>query len=503
MSHGYGLMTVRILRYFLCFCVLGCVRVVQPSTLASLQSQEPIEAVEDNAEIKEGFESPYSPCSCDCCLVAERSLGEIAEFKERDGKVDTLTRKCVAPPEMYQTETCGKACHPSSSDLVLTAVKTDMDYQRYCQYLCRPATKTIGTVCFRLDSSDIAYAFNLDGNGNGDSAAFKAMGDEEEWWGVGSRATSAQNRATAEENAAKAATTNATVDYDMRKVISNRMRTEAASNIARAAAAEAHVKGNRLKTEHESRRVQKVFSAIAETEGAAGGSEVAAAAAAADAKTAAAGARAALATARANAQNAVNEAKAMARDMIKKEVEGLAKQEAEADSFLYGYDKPPNWDKVVAQETADLYLKPMAVVSYRATEYKGWAKGLLGQAKAAQGKARAAMNQANQYKAMGNIPQANTMYQQVKNLVAQSHSLEAQSRKMWDTAANAYKSISEWQQAGTLAAGQAGWAFKMYFSTPPPAAGPPWEFEKPTEGRYLNTKWEQNWAGGTPYYDGR
>jgi len=484
-------------------CLFGCLfHVGEPlGSAKSLQAPEPLQNAEDSVEVQEGYQTPFSPCSCDCCLVAERSPAEIVKVQEKNGDEDLLTRKCVAPPESYQTQTCGKACFPSKSDVVLAAVQTNMDYQRFCQYLCRPATKTVGTVCFKLDSEDIAYAFNFDGNGNADSAAFKAFGDGEEWWGVGSRSSSSKSREQAYENAKAASSTKASVDYDMRKVISERTRSEAASNIARAAAAEAHVKANRLSTEHAQRKTQKVSDAIAATAGAAGGSEVAAAAAAADAKAAAAGARAALAAGRAAAANAVPNAKALAREMIKKEVEGLAKKEALADNFLYGYDKPPNWAKIVAQETADLYLKPMAVVSYRATEYKGWAKGLLGQAKAAQGKARAAMNQANQYKAMGNIPQANVMYQEVKGLVSQSHALEAQSKKMWQTAADAYKSISEWQQAGTLAAGRAGWEYKMYFSTPPPAAGPPWEFEKPTEGRYLGTKWAQNWAGSEPYYD--
>jgi hypothetical protein len=365
-------------------------------------------------------------------------------------------------------------CIPSEADIVLTANKKVMDYGRFCTFKCKPMTKVPGTTCEGLQSGEIASTFTLDGNGDADSDAFiprdtsmsgfpstdggVSYGSGGGGGGAGSTGTDIKTKSHKED-----------VKYDYRKVISQRIRTEAASNIARAAAAEAYTKANREAVDHQAANVAKTRTAIGESDGAAGAAEVEAAGQATDAAVDASDARAALAAGRVAAKAAAKQAQALARREAYEAAKPAAKVEAEADMFRYGWDKPPNWPKVVAQQGAMLYLKPMVAATWRASEYEGYAKGILGKAVAAQGKAKAVMKQANQYRAMGDVFEAKTMEEEVKGLIASSHSLEAQAEAEWKKADRIQQSVSEWQQGAVLAAGQSLWAWKQYFTPPPPS----------------------------------
>jgi len=411
-----------------------------------------------------------NPCSCNCCLVAERKPNEVATTPSGV----TLTRKCVAPPPAYQTEVCTAECIPSSADIVLTASTKVMDYGRFCQFKCKPMTKIPGTTCEGLQSQEIAQVFNMDGNGNADTDAFVPRDTSMTGFpstdggvnygqgggGGGGTGTKGKHTATSEHKEH--------IKYDYRKVIEQRIRSEAASNIARAASEEASTKAAREATEHQALNVAKASAAIGESDGAAGSAQVEAAQQAQDAIVAAGDARAALAQARALSKQVTAQAKNLAVAEIKKVAQAAAKQEAESDMYRYGWDKPPNWDKVIAQQTSVLYLRGMVGATWRASEYEGFAKGILGKAKGAQGEAKAIMKQANMYRATGDQFQANVLEEQVKGLIAKSHSLEAQAEAEWQKADRTQTSIAEWQQAAVLAAGHAGWAWRQYF-TPPPA----------------------------------
>merc|ERR1719327_1365549 len=67
------------------------------------------------------------------------------------------------------------------------------------------------------------------------------------------------------------------ITYDYRKVIEQRIRSEAASNIARAASEEASTKAAREATEHQALNVAKASAAIGQSDGAAGAAQVEAA----------------------------------------------------------------------------------------------------------------------------------------------------------------------------------------------------------------------------------
>lgn len=421
--------------------------------------------VDSNAQIKE----PIVPCSCDCCLVAERAPSEMVTLPGGE----ELTRKCVAPPVLFETDTCGQVCTPSSAEIVLTSVKENMDMNRFCTFNCRPSTKTVGTICNIMRSQDIADVFTFDGNGNADTKAFMPPINEETSWGGPSsnkRLEDAQKQNEENEKLANKLKegSEGEIKYDITEVISNRKRSEAAGNIARAAAAEASTKANAHRAQRKRADVERVLTALQESAGFAGSSQVEAAQAAQDATVAAADARAALAQARVLAKNAAASAKELAREEIKKAAAAAAKEEGSSDAYRFGWDKPPNWAKVVAQTMSVPYLSASVGASWRASEYESYAKGILGKAKAAQGQARAIHAQANQYAAVGDTMRAKMMDVEVKNLISKSHNLEAQAEAEWKRADDVQRSVSEWQQAGLLAAGHAGWAWANYFTPPPP-----------------------------------
>lgn len=416
------------------------------------------------------YPAKYNPCSCDCCLVAARQPADQVALS--DGRL--LTRKCVAPPPEYQTEVCTSTCTPSSSDVLLTASKNEMDYSRFCNYKCRPSGKTIGTICETLGSKEIQSVFNLDGNGNGDTSAFLpadgGLTPDPTWGGdnvakVSASANNQNQAAKASEEAAKKVKEH--VEYNMRKVISERYRSEAAANTARAASEEAWSKANRDRAKHAAEEAAKVQTAVDATSGAAGENEVAASTAAAAASTDAGDTARALITIRTQAVNAAKEAVAMAKDMIPPLVAAAAKQEGEANAFRFGWDKPPNWDKVIAVAMSEPYLKAMVGATWRASEYNSFARGVLGQAKAARSKAASLNRQANQYQAMGDNIQAKLLRHEVQGLIGQSAGLEASAQGYWNTANSAQNSIGEWQQAGNLAANHAGWAWHLTFTPAP------------------------------------
>jgi len=432
--------------------------------LAVLQRRQP-----DASQVDPSYPQRYSPCSCDCCLVASRSQAEIVTIASGE----TLVRKCVSPPPAYQTEVCTDRCTPAA-DVVLTSASSDMDYSRYCNYKCRPSGMTVGTLCEPLGAKEIEGVFNMDGNGNDETSAFIPMDSSETGWGsASSGASAATARASAEASATTARMASSVkehVKYDMRKVIMERYRAEAAANIARASAEEAWSQANKERATHASEETAKVAAALDPTSGSAGENSVAAKTAATQAQADAGTTRRVLAEVRVAAAGAAKAAMAAAQAAIPGAVAQAAKEEAEADAFNFGWDKPPNWDKVIAVTMSEPYLKAMVQATWRASEYNSFSRGVQGQAKGARAKAAGLNRQANQYEAMGDNIKTKLLRHEIQGLIGQSAKLEAEAKNYWNVANRAQNSITEYQKAGGKAANHAGWLWHLTF-TPSPEFG--------------------------------
>merc|ERR1719428_1513287 len=108
-----------------------------------------------------------------------------------------------------------------------------------------------GTTCEGLLSKDIASTFSMDGNGNADTDAFIPRDNSFDGFPSTDGGVALGSGSGGDGGAGSKGTHTATkehkedIKYDYRKVITQRIRAEAASNIARAVAAEAYTKANR------------------------------------------------------------------------------------------------------------------------------------------------------------------------------------------------------------------------------------------------------------------
>jgi len=430
----------------------------------------------DTAAASEGLEGGGAlanevPCSCDCCNTVNRLPSETVTVTQDNGEKKTLTLKCVPPPPGMENDVCPAKCTPSDADMVLTASKENMDYTRYCMYKCKPVAETPGTMCTRLSTEEIKGTFAMDGNGNANAPVYFPESTSGTAWGGlstgGSSKEKAEEAMKAAETEAKANSMKAEAKYDIREVISQRLRSEAAADVARAAAQEAAAKEDEMKTKSVAADVAKVQTALATFAGAGQTAEVATAAAAKETEENLAAIRRDVAEANAITQTVAKEAKALAQMEIKKQAGPAAKQEADATVYMAAWDKPEVWPKVLSTKVADLYLKQMVGATFRASEYEGYAKGLLGQAAGTRGKAKGLAPQMNQYFAAGDKIAAKTIKNEIEGLISKANGLEANAAKYWKVADDTQKSIHEYQTAGLKAAAYVGWEFKAYYTPPP------------------------------------
>merc|ERR1719305_660773 len=110
-----------------------------------------------------------------------------------------------------------------------------MEYNRYCQYKCKPATMTVGSECVRLDAMETQKTFEFDGNGDANSGILGAASNESTSWGneMSTRAASQQEE---QQSLEAAQSLKESIHYDVQAVIENRLRAEARAKADLAAA---------------------------------------------------------------------------------------------------------------------------------------------------------------------------------------------------------------------------------------------------------------------------
>jgi len=385
------------------------------------------------------------PCSCDCCQTVPRMPSE---------QTESLDFKCSAAAADQQTDVCPGSCEASSADVVLTAAESGMDYQRYCQYKCKPSTMTTGSSCVRLDALETQKTFEFDGNGDANSGVLAAASNESTSWG--SQMASQETREQEERTSMQAAQDmKESIHYDVQAVMENRLRAETASAMARASAAEARAKADLAAAD---RAATDAAKADGVGRYSAAGQEAAVEAAAAEEAAARSAAEAERnlrqieAVAKTTAQAASNDAIAE----IKKQAAGPAKELAETDAKMWGWDKPKFWPKVEAVRAADPYQAQMTTAVQRMSEYEGFAQGELGKAKGDQGKAMGLASQANAMEAQGDKMGAETLRHQIDGLLASAKGHQAKAQSDWNVAETMRKSVPQWQDSNV-------------FTPPPPA----------------------------------
>lgn len=404
--------------------------------------------------------APNPPCSCDCCSTIERMPTE---------RTPTLDLKCDAPAADQRTDMCPGTCLPSQADAVLTSAETSMDYTRYCQYKCKPATSSVGSMCIRLDARETLSSASTDGNGNPNSPIFGPADTRPTGW-ADAAASADANRQAAAASADAAQTLseagNTKVRYDVQQVMQNRLRAEAAASVSRASAAEARAKADLAAADRAATEAQKQEAVMAfSTAG-----EEAAVEAQQVAREAAASAQEAsrtLAEVQRVAQTVATEASKEAVVQIKQQAAAAAKELADTHAKMWGWDKPAFWPKVESVRAGNPYMAQMTVANQRFAEYKGYSDDEVAAAKGDQAKALGLATQANAMEAQGDRLGAENIRHEIDGLIASQKGHMAKAQSDWNTANTMRLSIPQWQDAGMKASVYAAWKYSNVFTPPP------------------------------------
>lgn len=115
------------------------------------------------------------------------------------------------------------------------------------------------------------------------------------------------------------------------------------------------------------------------------------------------------------------------------------------------WDKPENYDRVLANEAAAPYLETMATAAARSQDYDKGADALFDQARAARAAAADLEVHVHSMELHGDKLGAMKGNADVKALLAQATGLEAKAKDFVAIAKRTYDSIPKWQQAATAA----------------------------------------------------
>jgi hypothetical protein len=427
-------------------------------------------------------------CSCDCCQV-EKML-ETDFVRKPNG--DVITSKCWkatadvnSDEEANQESLCPSKCQASEDNTILSAAKGELDYNRYCNYNCQPVTDAVGTSCVQFPKSLFDEAKKGDGNGvevwpepvlgvnsgfasrqqpaatadKGEAKPAEAKKEAQEAEASPTEATEEAATAT-KETAAKSSAPPVDVVYDMRKLIAERMRSEAGANMAAAAAAAERVRINNWSTKRNFEDLKKFRVKYAAIGGKVEADVAGVEADKAEADEAEIMTQKNLAEGRIFATKMVKDVRKLAEEAIKKEVTPCVAQAAKSRAEAKGLDKPKDWFKVVAARAANPYQKAVTTAVQRTAEYKGLADGLMDQAYAAQKQANTLITHVNVLQAQGDVIGATIEKKQVTNLLSRARALSAEAAGYWNTAQKTRETIPKWQMAAAQAAAYASWEYK-------------------------------------------
>jgi len=427
-------------------------------------------------------------CSCECCQV-QKMLPNMFIHRPNGEVITSRCWKAQARPrpdsDDKQDDICPTTCQLSNDNQILTAAKGEVDYQRFCNYNCRPNTDAIGSSCSEFDSEFYHQAKTEGGNGKevfpvpvygiGSSFGYALAGPGGVKPGeevvvaptaapgevailVPGAAPTPEAQAQAEK---KARQQKVKIVYDMRKIVAERLRAETGANVAAAAAAAERVRANKWSTKKDADYLKKLrtkYDAISgKLDAAANGARAGIAKAdEAERKT-----KKDEAEGRILAVTMVAQVRKAADEAIRKAVEGspCSEQAAKDRAEAKGLDKPNNWVKVVAARAANPYQKAVTDAVQRTSEYNNLAQSTMDQAYAAQKQANTLIQHVNTLEAQGDVIGATIEKKQVTNLLDHARSLSAQAAKYYVTAQDTRKTVPKWQMAAQQAAAYAAWEY--------------------------------------------
>jgi len=424
-----------------------------------------------------------TPCSCDCCTVQKMLPMDQIPMPNGQKNIDSACMKATSDPTDASggQGICPDQCQPSNDNQILSSATGQIDYNRFCNYNCQPGTDRVGDLCVLFDKEYYEAAKTDGGNGKevypeplaglgsglkkavdegavpiksdqeqadvGDSQARAGEGDQEE------------DVALAPEDEKKAEAPKVQIIYDMRKLIAERLRSEAGANVASAAAAAERVRINEWSTKQDLDKLKKLRTQYAAMGGKVEEKVAGVEAAKNQAEEAEANTKKNLAAGRIFATKMVNEVRSLTDAAIRGAVAPCVEKAANDKAEAKGLDKPKDWVKVVAARAANPYQKDVTDAVMRTSDYKNLADGLMDQAYGAQKQANTLINHVNVLEAQGDLVGATIEKKQVNNLLAKARGLQKQAAGYWNTAQSTRETIPKWQMAAQQAAAYSAWEY--------------------------------------------
>mmetsp|Transcript_81185 Transcript_81185/g.126597 ORF Transcript_81185/g.126597 Transcript_81185/m.126597 type:complete len:499 (+) Transcript_81185:70-1566(+) len=426
-------------------------------------------------------------CSCDCCQV--QKLLPIDVQPVANGQ--TITSTCSksvgnalvdGQVSAEGSDMCPEFCQIPNSNEVIFSNEGEVDYNRYCGYNCQPVSDAQGTACVQLSKNSYEEAQNSDGNGNelnlppvlGIGSGYQTLppsfvtgavssagaswstvtgGDAEGIGSGGGVGTGTAQGSQKPENAAE-------VVYDMRKLIAERLRSEAGAAVAQAASSAERVRINNFKAKQDVSNLEELSKDVTKMAGTVDQSTSGVEKQKAAAEESEIKAKQAIVEGSTLASQILKTTRRLADEAIKKEVTPYAVLAERSRAEAKGLDKPVGWENVVAARAANPYQVAVSAAVQRADEYKLLADSSMDKAFSAQKEANDLIPHANALEANGDPLGASIERKQATNLLARARQIAGDATVAQTIAENVRVTIPKWQNAAAQAATYAAWEYK-------------------------------------------
>jgi hypothetical protein len=294
------------------------------------------------------------------------------------------------------------------------------------------------------------------GDSSGDTSGTRRIfgdGGTDAGTGTGTGGTTAQS-ATKPEDAVE-------IVYDMRKLIAERLRSEAGAAVAEAASSAERVRINKFKANQDLTKLKKLKTEVTKIAGKVEQSTSGVEKEKNDATESENKAKKAIVEGSTLAAEILKTTRKLADEEIRKQATPSAEQAAKVRAEAKGLNKPDGWNKVVAARAANPYQEAVSAAVQRTAEYKRLADGLMGKAYAAQKEANGLISHVNALEAQGDTLGAIIEKKQITNLLSRARSIAAEATTAQTIAERTREAIPKWQNAAQQAAAYADWEYKQ------------------------------------------
>lgn len=395
-------------------------------------------------------EEDVDMCSCDCCEVAQRTPSEVAI--RSDGQL--IRHKCIL--HSAEGAHCPLFCTPD-------ATRPSSDYSVFCLHSCRPSSEQAGMSCSLASAPDTlsmkpAPAGMVRSKMRGASPSAS-----------GQKGQSDQDRFRLAPHEAHKALANSrtsqkpeVVRWSMADIVTQRLRAEAGADMAHGAAVGERVRINQQVVGRNVEKMKRLGEAMASAGTGIGENVAVSSSSASAASDSSKKVAILLKAAKAMFSQELKDTQTQVANLVRQQAAAALQDEAAAYATRMEWEKPKDWNTILANRASVPYLREVALSSQRLSQYQSYANDLVAQAKDLKDQAASEAPQAAAAKAAGDTIDAVTKEDEVNKLLVRAQHLEAEAREYWATAQIIQAAIPQWQQAAGAAAAYASAKHRQY-----------------------------------------